>query len=140
MGLKSCTADCEGPISRIYNKLASTWLVLLLSQIVLRLHWISSLWFFSVISVWFFYCASLLISQWKLHTSRNWRNGVKSEEIVKELRRRGDDISRDNVRYWVSQCTRGLFGYEDGDSGETGVTFTAVYERMISWRKIYTLL
>jgi len=49
MGLKSCTADCEGPISRNYNKLASTWLVLLLNQIVLRLHWFSSLSFFWLI-------------------------------------------------------------------------------------------
>jgi len=65
----------------------------------------------------------------KLEIVRLHRNGVKSAEIVKELRRRGDGISRENLRYWVSQYTRGLFGYEDGDSGETGVTFTAVCER-----------
>jgi len=65
----------------------------------------------------------------KLEIVRLHRNGLKSAEIVKELRRRGDDISRDNVRYWVSQYTRGLFGHGDGDSGETCVTFTAVSER-----------
>ena len=54
---------------------------------------------------------------------------MNSLENVKELRRRKDDISRD-VRYWVKQYNHGLFGYEDDDSGETGVTFTAVSESM----------
>jgi len=54
---------------------------------------------------------------------------VNSLENVKELRRRGDDISRD-VRYWVRQYNHWLFGFEDDDSGETSVTFTAVSESM----------
>jgi len=57
------------------------------------------------------------------------RNGLNSLENVKELRRCGDDISRD-VRYWVKQYNHGMFGYEDDDCGKTGVTFTAVSESM----------
>ncbi|WAR26129.1 TCB2-like protein [Mya arenaria] len=63
----------------------------------------------------------------KLEIVRLHNEGLnKTTRIVKNFKRRGSDMSRDCVRYWVRKYVQGEFGHDDG--ARTGTTFTSVTE------------
>lgn len=63
----------------------------------------------------------------KLQIVRLHRNGVNAAGIISDFKRRGADISRDNVRYWIKQYNLGVFCRDD--KKDTGVTFSSVSQR-----------
>ncbi|KAH3810766.1 hypothetical protein DPMN_139164 [Dreissena polymorpha] len=62
----------------------------------------------------------------KLEIIRLHRQGLKASWIVRDLKTRGTDVTRDHVRYWISQFNEGCF-LPGEDACEQGPTCTSMF-------------
>ena len=62
----------------------------------------------------------------KLEIIRLHRQGLKASRIVRDLKSRGTDVTRDHVRYWISQFNEGCF-LPGEDACEQGPTCTSTF-------------